>query len=215
MQKPKRQIEIKNFKGTREELLARYPDVRPTTAHRKDEGELDGRWICNRDLEDEFSIGETYDTREAAVAGAATELGYLKIGQWFDVGQLSYQSILVPFPTDADRMIENAGESLSDEWHEASVENWEDSASAFSDELEGALTAAWDAWVARHQLTIGGYHIEDVSKHAIGEDADDDGESDAATPAVTVAPTAQADPTETCTGNLVHDEFTRCPVHDV
>lgn len=168
-------IEIHNFKGTRAEFLRRYPQLRFHNQQKldhKEPGRLDGQWICSLDLEDEFSIGETYETREAAIAGAHDELSQLAIGDFFYTGQLSYVRSVPSFPSDGDRLIEDAGDNMGSDWGESPVENWTDKASAVVADLEVNIAKVWDEWVVRHDLEITGYTCEYIEKHQIGEHVD-------------------------------------------
>jgi hypothetical protein len=161
-------VEIRNFKGTREQLLQMYPALRrPANYHRaaKEDppGDLNGQWIIDRHLDEEFSIGDTFETKEEAIAAAPAYLTHIGPGETFSVGLLAYTRTVPGLPHDVDRLIEDVGENNYHEWSEASIENW----TAVGGELDVQLTKVWDDWVERHGLYLDGYTAEEVEQHVM------------------------------------------------
>jgi len=144
-----------------------------TEEEERDRRAHDGLFMCHRHFEDEWSIGETYTTRQEAIDAYADDHGEPD-GAHFKSARLTYVRERAPFPIGVERMIEDAGENAASEWWEGSVENFMDLATAQQDELEKKLEAVWDAWCEKHDLVFEGYHVEDVEDHIVGEDESDD-----------------------------------------
>jgi len=146
----------------------------PPTAPLPKEGEDDGSWICQLDLSDEFSIGETYATRQEAINGYVDEHGGAADGEHFHTGKLQYVKQYPPCPFDSSDALDRAQDSLHGEWWDSAIDNWSDEASKHEGELEGKFEEVWQAWVEKHELFVSGYHVNDIESHTVGEDETDE-----------------------------------------
>lgn len=171
-----RVIEVREFRGTRSEFFRKYPGLKPAIrapkTPDKEKGELDGSWIWGTGLDEDFTIGDTFESREAAIADAQENCG-LEAGAFFQTALLSFVEHQPPTPTDADRLIEDASENLHGEWHEAAVEHWNDAAGERMADLDLRMEKAWDEWIEANGLTIHGYTAEYIESHELGPDPDD------------------------------------------
>lgn len=135
--------------------------------------DYDGMWVCDGNLDNEnLSIGNTYETREQAIAAAPDDLGLPK-GEHFMSGRLSLSIEAPRYPYNGLRLLEDAMEIEYHEWNDDTREQWEARAAPFADELQRDLEDVWKRWIARHDLQQRLYRVEDTEHHEVGEDADD------------------------------------------
>lgn len=132
-------------------------------------GEYDGMWISGSSLEEEFSLGDPYDTRESAIADAAEYHG-LAAGEFFQTAKVTYTRYAPGCPFDADDAIERAGERASDEWWEGAIENFESAAFKHKGDLEAKLEKTWDEWCEAHGIVLEGYTTSELQSHQVGVD---------------------------------------------
>lgn len=133
--------------------------------------EIDGSWICYRHLDEDFTVGETYETRQDAIDGYADEYGEID-GAHFQTGRVHFRRQIPACPIDADRMFERASEALSSEWTEGVIEQWEDKTADadMAKELDDKLEQLWEAFCEKYDLYVEGYDASDVESHIVGED---------------------------------------------
>jgi len=133
-----------------------------------------GRWMSARSFEDEFSVGDTYGTRQEAINAYVDEHGAAD-GETFQTARLVYKCEVPSFPYDANRIVEEVGENMYGDWWDSAIENFVDSATGpHGAELEAALEKAWSDWCKKHNLELHGYTAEEEEHHIVGEDEDEE-----------------------------------------
>lgn len=141
---------------------------------REQRGDYDGLWTAGRHFDEQWSIGETYATRQEAINAYADDYGEPD-GESFHTAKLVYKRETPPFPYDADAIIEQVGEHMYSEWWESAIESFVDGATGpHGKELEAALEMVWIAWCAKHDLELHGYTVTEEEHHVVGEDEDDE-----------------------------------------
>ena len=130
----------------------------------------DDGWVCGTGLDGESPhYSETYETREEAIKDAANWLG-LPVGDNFQTARLTHvrETMLCPFDVEhAIDRIEN------DQWIHELTEKWTDKVFANKDamdELQGILYAAWDQWVAKHDLFETVLRFDELEHHTVEDD---------------------------------------------
>ncbi len=136
----------------------------------EDRGKDDGLFICGRSLDEDFTVGETYGTRQEAINAFAEEYGaYGADGTHFQTARLKYTREIPDFPYDGDEIVDQVSG-----WWESAVENFVDKAiGPHTKELEAALERVWTSWCQHHDLEFRGYLAEDLESHTVGEDEDE------------------------------------------
>lgn len=132
----------------------------------------DGLWIVGNHLDEDFTIGEEYGSREDAIAGAVGEYGFAKGGS-FATGRLAFERTKPPFPANAQRILEDVTEDLHHEFHEDILESWLDKATPHASELEADLAAVWKKWIEKHGLELEAYRVVDIEHHVAGDDVEE------------------------------------------
>ena len=116
-------------------------------------------WIS--DTEESFSSGP-FDTRGEAVAAAPDELG-LDPGQTFFSCEAQWET--ETFGPFADRVIEMAQDMAGDEAPECAEDWLNDISKEAVQDLDDALSAAWEAWLDKHDLRPKWFTAQDVQEH--------------------------------------------------
>lgn len=157
-----------------EELAKRIDNPGLGDALAEDPKSLDGSWICGTSLDDgEFSIGETYATREDALAGAPEELGCVEVGGFFQTAQLRFQRSVPDFPWDGDNLLDQLSDGMSSDWHESAIENAIEKASPHLAELDAKLQALWASWTEKYDICVEGYLCDHVESHELTQEMAD------------------------------------------
>lgn len=135
--------------------------------------DYDGLYMAKPSFDDEFSIGETYGTRQEAIDGYVDEFGEPD-GAGFETARLRFERVLPALPYGASSMIEEVVERYYHEWWDGALEDFERRASQHEAELDVLLQSVWESWCQRHGLVFKGYRADDVEHHVVGEDESDE-----------------------------------------
>lgn len=138
-----------------------------------DEDDLDGTFIARRALDDEFTIGETYASRQEAINAFGDDYGEPD-GTPFQTGVLRHKREHPPLPIGADTMIDTMIEHAYHDWTSRVLEDVEELANRHRDELQQKLAQVWNQWCEKHNIAFEGYSADDIEDHVVGTDEDDD-----------------------------------------
>lgn len=152
--------------GSNKECAACNPGLGDTLA--EDPKALDGAWICGTSLDDgEFSIGDTFATREDAIAAGPEELGWVEVGGFFQTAQLRFAGHVPDFPEDAEGILDRIVDSMNSEWQDGPIELLVDKMTPHLNELDTMLADVWTAWTTKHGIQIEGYFAEHIESHQL------------------------------------------------
>lgn len=132
-----------------------------------------GRWMAHRHLEEDFTIGETYDNRQDAVDAYAEDYGEID-GSHFRSGQLQAVREIPACPFDSADFIDRVIDQSHDEWWEGAVDNFNSLLTApVMLELDEKLVELWARFCEKHNLAFEGYVVKHIEDHTVGADESD------------------------------------------
>lgn len=133
----------------------------------------DGQFMAHRHFEDEWTLNESYATRQEAIDAYGPDHGQPD-GAFFKTAKLHLVKQAPDCPYDADNFVDQAADALASEWPEGTVEQFIDS---WTDELRAEFTkkveTLWAAFCEKHNLTVTGYFTQEMESHVVGQDESD------------------------------------------
>jgi len=135
-------------------------------------GENDGMYMASRHFEDDWSVGETYQTRQEAIDRYSDDHGEPD-GAHFKTAKLRYVREVPPY--DADSFADQAADAASSEWNEGAVEQFMDQwTPKVTAEFNKKLEALWEQFCEKHDMVLEGYFTNDEQSHIVGDDESDE-----------------------------------------